>query len=101
LRERARPLRPISQALQRARAGLPAVLRPPPREPPRIERRESGTIGSRPLVAFIPTAPPRPPKQARAVLIPFYAADARPAPPAPSQIQNTLSDALELSNYRL
>ena len=41
----------------------------------------------------MPTAPPRPPKQARAVLIPFYAADARSPPPAPSQIQNNVGEA--------
>ena len=49
------------------------------------DRGESGTIGlpvgallsARPRVAFMPTAPPRPPKRARAMLVPFYAADAR------------------------
>ena len=89
LRERARPLRPISQALQRARAGLPAVLRPPrERLAPRIE---SGTIGL-PRVASVPTAPPRPPKRARAMLVPFYASDARSPPPALSQIQNNVGE---------
>ena len=52
-------------------------------------RGESGTSdrgrsAAEPRVASVPTAPPRPPKQARAVLFPFYAADARPAPPPPA-----------------
>ena len=103
LRERARPLRPISQALQRARAGLPAVLRPPrERLDPRIERRESGAAGLRaarppsaqPRIASMPPALPRRLKQTRAMLIPFYAADA--PPPLPARLadpQNNVSEA--------
>ena len=103
LRERARPLRPISQALQRARAGLPAVLRPPrERLVPRIERHESGAAGSRaerppsaqPRIASMPPALPRRPKQTRAMLIPFYAADAPPPPPVRlADPQNNVSEA--------
>jgi len=67
---------------------LPAVLRPPrERLAPRLERHESGAAGLRaerpssaqPRIASMPTALPRRPKQARAMFIPFYAADARPA----------------------
>ena len=80
---------------------LPAVLRPPrERLVPRLERHESGAAGLRaerppsaqPRVASMPTALPRRPKQARAMLIPFYAADARSPPPAPSQIQNNVGE---------
>ena len=112
LRERARPLRPPSHALQRARASAPLAANAP--RAARSEARATRiwrTPGSRaerrpsaqPRIASMPTALPRRPKRALAVLIPFYAADARPAPPppAPSQIQNNLSDALALSNYRL
>ena len=98
LRERARPLRPISQALQRARAGLPAVLRPPrERLVPRIERHESGAIGlpvgallsAAPRVASMPSALPRRPNQTRAMLISFYAADAPSAACAPRRSKTT------------
>ena len=46
-------------------------------------------LSARPRVAFIPTAPPRPPKQARAVLIPFYASDARAPPLRPRRSKTT------------
>ena len=96
LRERARPLRPISQALQRARAGLPAVLRPP-RERLSEDRGESGTIGlpvgallsAAPRIASMPPALPRRPNQTRAMLIPFYAADAPSAACAPRRSKTT------------
>ena len=57
---------------------------------PRIERHESGAAGLRaarppsaqPRIASMSPALPRRPKQTRAMLILFYAADAPPPPPA-------------------
>ena len=80
LRERARPLRPISQALQRARAAAARRAATAARAlVPRLERHESGAAGLRaerppsaqPRIASMPTALPRRPKQARAMLTPF------------------------------
>ena len=87
LRERARPLRPPSHALQRARASAPLAANAP--RAARSEARATRiwrTPGSRaerrpsaqPRIASMPTALPRRPKQARTMRIPFYGSDARP-----------------------
>ena len=88
-----------NQRLQRARVSCP----------PCCDRRESGSFrGSSDAnleqsyrgwsaAARAAGSPPcllrSRPKGARTLLIPFYAADARPPPPAPSQIQTNVSEA--------
>ena len=67
---------------------------------PRLERHESGAAGLRaerppsaqPRIASMPTALPRRPKQARAMLTPFMLLTLV-RPPAPSQIQNNVDEA--------
>jgi len=67
---------------------------------PRLERHESGAAGlwaerppsTQPRIASMPTALPRRPKQARAMLIPFVLLTLI-LPPAPSQIQNNVGEA--------
>ena len=101
LRERARPLHPPAQALQRARACAPLAANAPraARSKARATRMWC-TPGSRAerqpsaqlRIASMPTALPRRPKRAHAMLIPFYDADARPPSPARLQIQNNVGE---------
>jgi hypothetical protein len=113
LRERARPLHPPAQALQRARACAPLAA-----NAPRAARCLRGSSdmnlahtriaaerrpSAQPRIAAMPTALPRRPKQARTMRISFYESDARsPAvAPARSQIQNKVGRGIRRGYLRV